>query len=65
VLFLPDPTTGPRMMVEVWSVSVTPDGALGLISNEFAQMGMTMAVQADRVSHPNEPLYRVTYLPNA
>lgn len=65
VLFVPDPTTGPQIMAEVWSVSVRPDGALGLISDEFAQMGMQMAVQADRVNHPLEPLYALTYLPEA
>lgn len=63
VLFLPDPTTGPKMLVEVWSVSVTPDGAVGLISDEFAQMSLNMAVQSDAVGHPDNPLYRVTYLP--
>lgn len=63
VMFIPDPTTGPKMMVEVWSVSVTPDGAIGLISDEFAQMSMSMAVQEDAIGHPDAPLYRVTYLP--
>lgn len=63
VLFLPDPTSGPKMMVEVWSVSVNPDGALGLISDEFAQMAMTMAVQSDDEGHPTNPLYKVTYVP--
>ncbi len=63
VLFLPDPTTGPKMQVEVWSVSVRPDGALGLISEDFAQMGLTMAVQDDSTNHPTSPLYDITYLP--
>jgi hypothetical protein len=62
VLFIPDPTVGPKIMLEVWSASVAPDGALGLISQEFGQMAMTMAVQADAANHPGEPLYRMTYL---
>ena len=63
LMFIPDPTTGPKTLVEVWSVSVTPDGAIGLISDEFAQMSLSMAVQEDNVGHPDNPLYRVTYLP--
>lgn len=62
VLFKPDPATGPQIMVEIWKASVTPDGALGLISEEFAQMALSMAVQADTIGHPTEPLYRATYL---
>lgn len=62
VLFVPDPTLGPRQMVEVWSVSSRPDGALGLISDDYADAGLTMAVQDDSVNHPTSPLYRVTFL---
>jgi hypothetical protein len=62
VMFVPDPTTGPKLLLEVWDVSVTPEGALGLISEDFAQLSLTMAIQADAMNHPNEPLYRITYL---
>lgn len=62
LLFIPDPTTGPQIMLEVWDVSVAPDGALGLISTEFAQMALNMSAQADAITHPDEPLYRATYL---
>jgi hypothetical protein len=62
LLFVPDPVTGPKIMLEVWNVSVSPEGALGLISEEFAQLSLTMAVQADEAGHPTEPLYRATYL---
>lgn len=62
VLFVPDPTLGPKQMVEVWSVSSRPDGAIGLISDDYADAGLVMAVQDDSVNHPTSPLYRVTYL---
>lgn len=64
LLFIGDPSAGPKVMVEVWSVSVTPDGALGLISEDFAQLSLNMAVQADEAGHPDSPLYNVTYLPD-
>lgn len=62
VLFVPDPTLGPKQMVEVWSVSSRPDGAIGLISDDYADGGLVMAVQDDSVNHPTSPLYRVTFL---
>lgn len=63
LLFIPDPTTGPKMMVEVWSVSIAPDGALGFISDDFATLGLQMSAQADNVNHPDEPYYLITYIP--
>lgn len=62
VLFVPDPASGPKLQVEVWSVSIRPDGALALIGEDFAEMALTAAVQDDSVNHPAEPLYKVTYL---
>src|SRR5690606_27864297 len=47
VLYVSDNTTGPQMMVEVWNVSVKPDGAMGLISEEFASMTLSMSVLED------------------
>lgn len=63
LLFVGDPVTGPRQRIEVWKVQFTPDGALGLISDEFASVGLTGSVLADPVGHPTNKLYRSTYLP--
>lgn len=63
LLFIGDPSTGPKMMVEVWRASFTPDGALGLISEEFADVGLSGSVLADPVGHPGNQLFQVTYLP--
>lgn len=63
LLFVGDPSAGPKMMVEVWRAGFTPDGALGLISEEFADLGLTGSVLADPVGHPGNQLYQVTYLP--
>lgn len=65
LLFVGDPSTGPKMMVEVWRVSVAPDGALGLITEDWASMGLTMTAQDESAAHPDEPFYRVVYLPDA
>ena len=63
LLFVGDPSTGPKMKVEVWKASFTADGALGFISEEFADLGLTGGVLADPIGHPGNELYQVTYLP--
>lgn len=62
ILFIADPTSGPAQMVEVWKVSVRPDGALGLISEDFAQMAVVMKVLSDKANHSTAPYYLVTQL---
>lgn len=62
VLFIADPTSGPAQMLEVWKVSVRPDGALGLISEDFAQMAAVMKILSDKVNHASEPFYLLTQL---
>ena len=62
LLFVGDPNAGPPVMVEIWDVQVAPDGALGLISEDFATLALQMTVQSDIVNHADAPLYLVTYL---
>ena len=58
IRFIPDPSTGPSWEVEVWKVSITPDGELGLIGEQFAAFPIRGKVLDDSVNHPTEPLYR-------
>jgi hypothetical protein len=59
VVFIGDPTTGPSTVVNVWRVNITPDGAVGLISDEYAQMTLSAAVLDDSPTHaePFEVIY--------
>lgn len=61
--FIGDPTAGPAVIVDVWHVQVSPNGALSLISDDWADMSLNMEVLSDRANHPAAPLYQVTYLP--
>lgn len=61
IKFVGDPSTGPKVVVDVWKVNITPDGAVGLISEDYATMGLQAAVLDDSANHPNEPLYQMTY----
>lgn len=63
LMFVGDPSTGPKVLLEVWRTNVSPDGALGLISDDFATLGLTMAVLDDSAAHPSNPLYQITYAP--
>lgn len=63
ILFIGDPSTGPKVKVNVWKVNITPDGAVGLISDDYATMGLSAAVLDDSANHSASPLYEITYLP--
>lgn len=63
VQFIPDPTSGPAMKVDVWHVQVSPNGALSLIGDDFADLSLTMEVLDDSAVHAASPLYQITYLP--
>jgi hypothetical protein len=63
LMFIGDPSTGPKTIVEVWRLNISPDSAVGLISDEFAEMGLTAGVLDDSALHPSNPLYQVTYVP--
>lgn len=62
MLYLSDNTTGPQIKVDIWKVNITPDGAIGLISDDYAEMSLSAAVLDDSANHPASPLWEVTYL---
>jgi hypothetical protein len=41
----------------VWKVSVNPDGAYGLISDDYAQFGLRFKLLSDSTNHPTEPFF--------
>jgi hypothetical protein len=59
--FIGDPTAGPKQIVDVWRCNVSPNGAVGLISDNFADLSLTMTVQDDSGNHPAAPLYQSIY----
>lgn len=58
-----DNTTGPEYLLEIWSSSLEPDSAFGFITDDFSNVGIKAAVQADATNHPTEPSFRLTYSP--
>lgn len=57
--FVGDPAEGPKLTLQIWHVSLVPDGDLGLISDDFGTANLKMNVLADTTNHPTEPLYRI------
>jgi hypothetical protein len=47
LLFVPDPTTGPQFDVEIWRTSLSPGGEVGLISEDWGEYQLNLAVLDD------------------
>lgn len=60
--FIGDPAAGPIFEAEIWKVSINPDGAIGLISDEFAEFPLKGKILDDSANHPTEPLWRLLKL---
>lgn len=61
--FIGDPSSGPAQIVDFWHVLVSPNGSLGLISDNFADLGLNMEVLDSSTAHPAAPLYQSVFLP--
>ncbi len=62
LLFLGDPSYGPCYNGEFWHVSLTPNGDIGMISDDFASFGIDFTCLDDSENHPDDPLYRLVKL---
>lgn len=62
MLFLGDPTKGPAYNADFWHVSISPNGDLAMIGEEFAGFDISVTVWDDRANHPDEPLHRLVKL---
>jgi hypothetical protein len=55
-------TQGPRVMVDVWICGLNPDGALGLITDDFGSFNLKGKVYADTTKPVGQRYYRMIYL---
>ena len=49
--FIGDPATGPEFELEVWRVQAQPDGAFGLITEDYGNFSLTLKVLDDSANH--------------
>ena len=57
IFFVGDPAAGPAMDVEVWNVSIEPEGGLDLIGDDFLEWTLNCEILDDSANHPNEPYF--------
>jgi hypothetical protein len=62
IRFKGDPSEGPVREIEVWKADLTPEGEIGLITDEYGTWSLNASVLSDKVNHPNEPYYREIWL---
>lgn len=69
VLFIEDNGVGTNHIFRAWRVSTTPDGALGLISEDFAQFALNMTIEDDSIGRyggtTDDPLFHLQEVPAA
>jgi hypothetical protein len=56
-----DPTAGPVYTYEFWIVSLSPDGEMNLIGDDFASLKLKGKVLADTVNHPGDEQFFRAY----
>jgi hypothetical protein len=58
--FVSDNPAGTDLELEVWRVSLAPDGDTALISDDWASLAFTAEVLKDETNHPNNPYMQIT-----
>ena len=59
--FVPDPTDGQKIGVEIWKVNLSPNGQLGLIADDYGNWTLDGRILDDSANHPNAPYYLATF----
>lgn len=60
--YISDNASGPEFELQLWSVTVNPDGGLQFISDDFSSFSLTGRLQALSTVFPNEPFGRLIRL---
>lgn len=64
LLFIGQPEQGPRWHVRMWRASLKLSGEIGMISDDAAQMQMSIEGLADRGGHPASPFFEAVKIDN-
>lgn len=60
--YVSDNPIGTQYMMEVWRVSLTPDGDTAWIGDDFSTLSFTGEILKDETGHPNSPYMSITTL---
>jgi hypothetical protein len=61
--FIPDPTDGQAIGVEVWRVNLYPSGQVGFIADDYGNWTLDGAILDDTANHPEAPYLLQTFYP--
>ena len=61
IRFVPDPSDGQTIGVEVWRVNLAPNGQIGLIADDYGNWTLDASVLDDSANHPDAPYYLATF----
>lgn len=54
---------GPRMQLDIYRLAMAPDGAIALLGDAFAEIGLTGETLADSTREVGKQFFAITYLP--
>lgn len=57
--FIGDPLKGKVQEIVLWKVQISPAGAVGFITEDFATFPLSGAALSDAIGHPTEPFGRI------
>lgn len=57
--FVGDPTQGPNIILTAWDVLLSPEGEVGLISDDLASVTIAASVTKDETNHASNPYYEI------
>jgi hypothetical protein len=53
--FVPDPTDGQKIGMDIWVVNLNPSGAVGFIADDYGNWTLTGSILDDTAHHPDSP----------
>ena len=61
IRFVPDPSDGQKIGVEVWKCNLAPNGNIGLIADDYGNWTLDASILDDSANHPTAPYYLATF----
>jgi hypothetical protein len=59
--FMPDPTDGQKIGLDVWRIRMNPTGGVGLIADDYGNWSMDARILDDSANHPTCPYFQQTF----
>jgi hypothetical protein len=59
--FDPDPTDGQKIALDIWKVNLNPNGALGVIADDYGNWTLKGMILDDTANHPSAPYFQATF----